>query len=187
MQVPEQVVAQQMLPTQWPFAHWVSPRQAPPLACLGTQVPVGPGLWQKSVGFAQSLSAAHAVAQAVLLAHTKRPGHALAVALPHVPVPEQVAAGVNSPLLQEGARQVTVAAACAQVPPAAQCPSLPHGGDATHWPAGADDPAVRLAQVPLGWPVSAVVQAWQVPVHVVLQHTPPTQFPFAHCPFDVQT
>jgi hypothetical protein len=41
-------------------------------------------------------------------------------------------------------------------------------------------PTTADAHVPLAPPVSAAEQAWQVPVHAPLQHTPSTQKPLAH-------
>jgi hypothetical protein len=41
-------------------------------------------------------------------------------------------------------------------------------------------PAVSSAQVPFGFPVSALVQAWQTPPQGWSQHTPVTQLPIAH-------
>jgi hypothetical protein len=37
-----------------------------------------------------------------------------------------------------------------------------------------------LAQVPSGEPVSAFVQPWQVPLHVMLQQTPLAHTPLVH-------
>jgi hypothetical protein len=42
-------------------------------------------------------------------------------------------------------------------------------------------PAATSAHVPLGLPVSAVVHAWQLGQLAVLQQTPSTQLPLAHC------
>jgi hypothetical protein len=42
---------------------------------------------------------------------------------------------------------------------------------------------VTLEQVPT---LPATSQAWHWPVHAALQHTPSTQWPFAHSPFVVQ-
>ena len=65
----------------------------------------------------------------------------------------------------------------------------------SHWPSRSQLAAPSSGQLPCGSvpagttphspsgpePLSAVVQAMHVPVHVVLQHTPSTQFALAHC------
>jgi hypothetical protein len=63
-------------------------------------------------------------------------------------------------------------------------PSLPHAVVGPHWPLGAVSPAVMGAHVPSALPVSAMVHAWQVPVHAVVQQIwlplGPTQWPSMH-------
>jgi hypothetical protein len=67
-------------------------------------------------------------------------------------------------------------AACSHMALAAQLPVLPQV-ICMHAPLGAGLPGRMLAQVPSGWPVNAMVQARQVPPHVLLQQTPITQCP----------
>jgi hypothetical protein len=133
----------------------------------------------------QSLSDAHAVLHAVPLAQMKPPGQAVVVPPLHAPDPSQRPAGVRRPLLHVTAPHEVLELACSQTPPEAHLPSLPQVVVTAHWPAGAVVPARMLLHVPVGWPVSEIEHAWQLPLHAVLQQTPlpagPTQLPCAHC------
>jgi hypothetical protein len=64
-----------------------------------------------------------------------------------------------------------------QTPPAAQLPLEQLVFDV---------PAVWLAQVPLLLPVSAALQAWHIPLHILLQQYPLTQLPLLHWLADAQ-
>jgi hypothetical protein len=101
-----------------------------------------------------------------------------------LPLPSQVLAAVCMPFVHDAGAHAVPEATCSQLPAPSHLPSLPHGGLAVHWPAGAAVPAVMLAHVPSAVPVSAIEQAWQVPVHGVSQQSwlpaGPTQLPLAH-------
>jgi hypothetical protein len=128
----------------------------------------------------QSPSVAQLVRHAVVLAHWRLPGQGAAVAVLHEPEPLQVVAGVSIPFPHMAAPQEMLVAASSHAPPAPHLPSLPHGGAAVHCPAGAGLPGVMLEQVPSATPVSARVQAWQVPEQAMLQQTPLAQKPLVH-------
>ena len=99
---------------------------------------------------------------------------------PEIVVPLWQATCWQSPGICVGATPLAVSS---QTPPAAHRPSLPQGGLRGHWPAGGLVPGVTSAQVPSGWPVRAMVHAWQVPVQAVSQQillpAGPTQLAFA--------
>jgi hypothetical protein len=128
--------------------------------------------------------------QDVALAHATPPAHGAVLPPVHVPDPLHEPPMVRLPPEHDTAPHEVPAWACSHTPPAAQLPSLPQGGLATHCPAGATEPAMRFAHVPFATPVSAIVHAWQVPVHGELQQIwlpgGPTQLPFRHCEPAVQ-
>jgi hypothetical protein len=94
------------------------------------------------------------------------------------PAPSQLAAAVAVPDAQLAARHEVEDDATAQAPPA-HSPVLPQGGALPQ--RASATPSITGAQVPSGAPVLAFEQAVQVPVQALLQQTPSTQAPLAHC------
>jgi len=98
-------------------------------------------------------------------------------AVAQVPLPSHAGAGVSSPLLHEAVPQLVAAGALRQTPAPLHAPSLPQGRAFVQ---RLSSPPLRIgAQVPLGCPVFALLQAMQVP-QAPEQHTPSTQEPEVH-------
>jgi hypothetical protein len=104
----------------------------------------------------------------------------VAVAVPHVPAPSQVRAGVNVVPAQVDAAQVVPLAYRRQAPLPSQVPSVPQVDAplSVHWLNGSA-PAATDAQVPTV-PVSAHDR--QMPAQAVAQQTPCSQKPELHSP-----
>jgi hypothetical protein len=185
------LVLQQVLSTQLPLAHWPAPVQVLPLVRLGTHADIR-----------QKLPAEQSPSEVQLERHAPAPLHVVApqlflgsvssATLPQMPsAPEPFFAdeqAVHTPLqalLQHTpSTQKPLAQSAAFVPQAwptsarhepapLQALGAMHGVVAlvSCWPAGA------LEQVPM---LPVTLQAWQVPVHALLQHTPSAQKPLAH-------
>ncbi len=106
-----------------------------------------------------------------------------------VPVPSQVSAENSVPELQLCATQTVPETCCRHAVAPLQDPSSPHvdAADAVHSLSGSV-PAACEVHVPR---LPAMLQAWHVDEHALLQHRPSTQNPDAHspaalhvCPFD---
>jgi hypothetical protein len=127
----------------------------------------------------QSVSAEQVVRQALT---PLRYGAQLSVpGLVQVPLPEQKAAGVNVPLVQDGLPHWTDIEACWQVPAPLQTPVLPQVAPAGQPPCGSAAPLATLTQMP------APPHTWQVGQLATPQQTPSTQFPVAHSIGSLQT
>jgi len=87
--------------------------------------------------------------------------HCFGAGVTQVPLPLQVDAACALPLVQEAAPQLVPERAFRQAPAPLQVPSRPQGSALTQ---RLSAPPVRMAaQVPLAWPVLALLQAMQVP------------------------
>jgi hypothetical protein len=125
----------------------------------------------------QSVSLAQVVAHPLAVVQVK-PLQGMAVCLVHDPLPSQVAVAVYDPsLLQLGCPQTVVLPWNWQAPEPSQVPVSPHepAVAATQVPEGSGFPDDTLVQVPSGFPVWVIKQAWQVPVHALLQQMLSTQ------------
>ena len=124
------------------------------------------------------MSALQAVAQAVVLAHSKPPGHAPVELEVQLPAPLHVSE-VSRPVLQ--AEPHAEPDHFAHTPPV-QRPSVPQLDDASTWqmPLGSVVPSRTELQLPLACPVSAAEHAWHAPVQALLQQNPSTQFDELH-------
>jgi hypothetical protein len=100
-------------------------------------------------------------------------------AVGHEPDPLQSTAAVSVLPLQEAAPHEVLEDAWVQAPLPLHVPVLPHVVVTAHCPDGAVVPAEMAAQVPLDPPVSAALQAMQVPVQATLQQNPFAQKPVA--------
>lgn len=107
----------------------------------------------------QSALVRQVVLHEVAFAQRSPPGQGIAVPGVHVPEPLQVALGVSVEPEQLAAAQTVAVLAKAHVPPAPQVPVKPQAVVGEHCPAGAGVPANWAAQVPLGCPVWAKLQA----------------------------
>lgn len=108
--------------------------------------------------------------------------HAFVAGVTQVPEPSQAGAGLRVPLVQDAVPQLVPATVLRQAPAPLQVPSLPHGGAAVQ--RASAPPLLMGAQVPLAWPVFALLHAMHVP-QVPLQQTPSTQEPEAQLAFVV--
>jgi hypothetical protein len=136
MQVPEQVVAQQIPEMQLPCVHMLFLLQVDPSDSVAAQVLEGVqyplGHW---------VSAEQLVAQPVV-AEQLKPLQLIGVPATHVPWPLQVLAGVNPPPPQLAARQMVLLPYFSQAPLPSQWPVFPHDVvvPAAHPPAGSASP-----------------------------------------------
>ena len=138
------------------------------------------------------MSAEQLVAQPVV-AEQLKPLQPVVVPAVQFPLPSQMLPAVNPALPQLAARQTVLLPNFSHAPLPSQWPVFPHetGVPAVHPPAGSASPDETAAQVPSGdEPVSALVQAWQVPLQALVQQTPSAQKPLVHwsvavqaCPF----
>ena len=116
----------------------------------------------------QSVSAEHAVLQAVLLAQTRLPAHGAGVPATHVPLPSQFPFGASWALEQEAVPQLTLETAYRQPPFPSQVPSCPQVVESTVQAPPEEPPAATGLQSP-------VAQVMQVPEQAVAQQTPEMQ------------
>jgi hypothetical protein len=95
----------------------------------------------------------------------------------HVPMPSQ-AWDVSVPPAQLVVPHIVPAAATLHpLFPLHPVPVLPHAPSGGHWFFGSVPAAIGPHVPSLPWPFRAAVQAWQVPVQAVSQHTPSAQLP----------
>jgi len=66
-----------------------------------------------------------------------------------------------------------------QWPAPSQAPVCPHA-ELSFVQSESSFPFLTYAHVPSGWPVWALVQPWQVPLHAMAQQTPSAQTALAH-------
>jgi hypothetical protein len=113
--------------------------------------------------------------------------HDWSVAVPQVPAPSQVRAGVNVATLHDAATQTVPTVYLRHAPRPSHVPSSPHvdNGSAVHSASGSVPPMIAL-QTPLAWAVFEPAHAMQLPVHAVSQQKPSTQAPVEHCEGSVQ-
>ena len=172
---PWQVVLQQTPSAQAPLTHSRAARHACPFAFFGVHVVPTQKLLTQSASTAQ-LAGLHAVVEP----HSTPPGHGAAVAVPHVPLPLQVNAGLSCEPVHRGSAQLVVTGGKRQPPLPLQVPSCPHGAaPGAHFPFD-DPPACVGRQSPFARLVSTAAQDMHVPVHAVSQQMLPTQLPSAH-------
>jgi hypothetical protein len=156
--------------TQWPLTHWVSPAQATPLARSDWQVW---SLARQNAFATHWLSAEQVVAHDV--ASAQKYGLHELDELTQVPEPLH-SEPVTVPFAHVVAAQGVLAEALTQeLEPLQVSPVAQLRGTVEHSLSGSV-PAAMLPQVPFApEPFLAALQAWQVPLHAVLQHTPSTQ------------
>ncbi len=172
-QAPVHAVRQQVPCSQKPLAHSAVVVHIAPFGFLPQLPPV------QTLGATQSVSAVQLTRQLPLGPQLYAPQLA-AVAVPHVPAPSQVRAGVNDVPVQVDAAHVVPLAYRRQAPLPSQVPSVPQveAPWSLHWSNGSA-PAATDAQVPTV-PVSA--QDLQMPAQAVAQQTPCSQKPALHSP-----
>jgi hypothetical protein len=165
-QAPVQAVRQQVPCSQKPLEHSAAAVHDAPLPFLPQLPPV------QTLGATQSASAVHVARHVPAPPHLYAP-QLVAVAVPHVPVPLQVRAGVNVVPLHVDAAQVVPIAYRRQAPLPSQVPSLPQvlAPWSVHWLNGSA-PAATDAQVPT---VPVRPHDRQIPTHAVAQQTPCSQ------------
>jgi hypothetical protein len=172
-QAPVHAVRQQVPCSQKPLEHSAVVVHIAPFGFLPQLPPV------QTLGATQSVSAVQVTRQLPLGPQLYAP-QLVAVAVPHVPAPSQVRAGVNEVPVQVDAAQVVPLAYRRQAPLPSQVPSVPQvdGPWSLHWSNGSA-PAATDAQVPTV-PVSA--HDLQMPAQAVAQQTPCSQKPELHSP-----
>jgi len=163
------VLTQAPLQFDWPAAQHTPPAQAthrPPEHCAPA---------------AQLALVVQLVVQALL--PQMNGVHGFVVAATQLPLPSQAGAGVSVPLVHEALPQLVPASVLRQAPAPLHVPSFPQGAASVQRLSAT--PLLIGAQVPLAWPVMALLHAMQVP-QVPLQHTPSTHEPEAQFALVVQ-
>ena len=159
------VVTQTLLQFTWPDAQQTPPGQAtqsPPLHWLPLAQPV-------------------LLVQVVVQAFVPQMNgvQAFVAGVTQVPLPLQVDAGCAVPAVHEAAPQLVPETVFRQAPAPLHVPSRPQGATLVQ---RVSAPPVEIgAQVPLAWPVRALLQAMQVPQLALAQQTLSTHEPVAHC------